>query len=332
MLCQRTRIGTNDVYVFFFYDESGNAYAMEYEGDMYYYLRNGQNDVIGIIDDIGAVVARYTYDPWGKPLTVKDGNGVDIAANATHVANVNPFRYRGYFYDTETGFYYLQTRYYDPVTGRFINAEPNLYDGAFDFNSRIIGFNAYAYCANNPVMYADPNGEFLLTALIVGAFAGAAISGAVSAVSQYVNTGEIDWKVVGVNALFGAASGALATTGIGFAASVAANAAIGGATYVAEQAVKGEKLSFDDFLISVTAGAASGAIGGKGMDAEGLVGAWKGANKQIAREMRRANLKYAAKQTVRLVAEKTAIKQTVKIALGRFTFGVVTNGIICQAF
>ena len=164
VLCQRTRIGTNDVYVFFFYDESGNAYAMEYEGDMYYYLRNGQNDVIGIIDDIGAVVARYTYDPWGKPLTVKDGNGVDIAANATHVANVNPFRYRGYFYDTETGFYYLQTRYYDPVTGRFINA-----DGYVSTGQGILGNNMFAYCGNNPVNFVDTSGQFFLTALIVTA-------------------------------------------------------------------------------------------------------------------------------------------------------------------
>ena len=152
VLCQRTRIGTNDVYVYFFYDESGNAYAMKYNGDMYYYLRNGQNDIIGIIDDTGAVVARYTYDPWGKPLSVTDGAGNTIAANATHIANANPFRYRGYFYDTETGFYYLQSRYYDPVTGRFINA-----DGQLNADS-ILGFNLFAYCENNPVNMSDPSG------------------------------------------------------------------------------------------------------------------------------------------------------------------------------
>ena len=156
VLCQRTRIGTNDVYVFFFYDESGNAYAMEYEGDMYYYLRNGQNDIIGIIDDTGTVVARYTYDPWGKPLTVKDGNGVDIAANATHVANVNPFRYRGYFYDTETGFYYVSSRYYDPEIGRWINAD----DAIAGVGGDIRGYNLFAYCMNDPVNMSDHTGHW----------------------------------------------------------------------------------------------------------------------------------------------------------------------------
>jgi len=158
ILCQKTGTGSNAVCVYFFYDASGNAYAMEYDGDMYYYLRNGQGDIIGIIDDTGAVVARYTYDPWGKPLAVKDGNGVDIAANATHVANVNPFRYRGYFYDVESGFYYVSSRYYDPEVGRFIS--PDTTDVLTATPMELTDKNLYAYCDNNPVVRVDHGGQF----------------------------------------------------------------------------------------------------------------------------------------------------------------------------
>ena len=203
VLCQRTRIGTNDIYVFFFYDESGNAYAMEYNGDMYYYLRNGQSDIIGIIDDTGAVVARYTYDPWGKPLSVTDGAGNTIAANATHVANVNPFRYRGYFYDTETGFYYLQSRYYDPVTGRFINADGQL-------NDDILGFNLFAYCSNNPVVRVDDGGQGWLSA-IVGGFVGAIVGGVSQIVSNVANGKKWNdglWGAVTGGAVYGGVLGA----------------------------------------------------------------------------------------------------------------------------
>ena len=73
------------------------------------------------------------------------------------LAAANPFRYRGYYYDTETGFYYLQSRYYDPATGRFLNADSHV-----NANGDLVGYNMYAYCSNNPVMNVDPSGEGLL--------------------------------------------------------------------------------------------------------------------------------------------------------------------------
>lgn len=73
------------------------------------------------------------------------------STSTTHIANLNPFRYRGYYYDKETGFYYLNSRYYDPLTGRFINADGQI-------NSDVTGTNLFAYCGNNPVMRTDDNG------------------------------------------------------------------------------------------------------------------------------------------------------------------------------
>jgi len=89
---------------------------------MYNFLFNAQGDVIGLVDNMGNFQASYEYDAWGKVLSVKDKNGNEIT-DPNHIANINPIRYRGYYYDRETGLYYLQSRYYDPETGRFINAD-----------------------------------------------------------------------------------------------------------------------------------------------------------------------------------------------------------------
>ena len=97
----------------------------------------------------------------------------------------NPLRYRGYIYDPETGLYYVSSRYYDPEIGRWISPEPNVYNGAFDSGSGLNGYNVFAYCSNNPVIFYDPTGEFILTALIVGLAAGAVIGGAIGGAAAY---------------------------------------------------------------------------------------------------------------------------------------------------
>ena len=89
----------------------------------------------------------------GKLLSVTDGSGVDVSSNTSHVGNINPLRYRGYYYDTETGLYYLNSRYYDPEIKRFINA-----DGSVGANQDLHAYNVFAYCSNNPVSFSDNNG------------------------------------------------------------------------------------------------------------------------------------------------------------------------------
>ena len=115
------------------------------------------------LDSSGEIVVEYSYDAWGNH-TIK-------AYNKT-VANANPFRYRSYFYDTDTGLYYLKTRYYDPEVGRFINMD------AVDYADPEIlgGLNLYAYCNNNPVMYVDPTGhEFISLLLIIAGIVGGGV-------------------------------------------------------------------------------------------------------------------------------------------------------------
>ena len=131
----------------FIYDESDRPFALIYTNGAadpvtYYYVLNLQGDVVGLVDENGVYVAQYTYNAWGEILDISG----DMAA-------INPLRYRGYYYDTETGFYYLQSRYYDPVNHRFINAD-NLASTAQGF----LGYNMFAYCLNNPVNLFDSTG------------------------------------------------------------------------------------------------------------------------------------------------------------------------------
>ena len=135
-----------------------------------------QGNIIALLDSAGNVVVKYVYDAWGNHA-VLDGNGNDIT-DANHIGNLNPFRYRGYFYDVETELYYLQTRYYDPEIGRFITIDSIEYLDPESIN----GLNLYAYCGDNPVMGYDPNGTWdwdkfwEALGLIVTAIAAIAIS------------------------------------------------------------------------------------------------------------------------------------------------------------
>lgn len=265
---------------------------------------------------MSTIVLSFTYDAWGRILSTTGtalGSDVEIAAI---------FRYRGYIYDSETGLYYLQTRYYDPDMGRFINQDGIgvIKASLFELTDK----NLYAYCDNNPVIRVDHGGDFWM---IIGAAVGGLVGGTVSAISQGIENGfdNINWGIVGVNAASGAISGALASTGIGLVASIGINAALGGATYVAEQAIKDEDITVGGVVASTVAGGIGGAIGGKGANSKGLSATWKSASKGIKREMRRTNVKYATKQIAKYTVEKVAVKSSVKIAISRFAFGTIGN-------
>ena len=131
----------------FSYDADGRVLAVNYNGTYYYYLRNAQGDVVKLIDKTGSTVVEYTYDSWGKLLSTSGSLAETFGAE-------QPFRYRGYVYDEETGFYYLQSRYYNPELGRFISADVYLSTG-----QGVLGHNAYAYCLNNPIGFEDDCGH-----------------------------------------------------------------------------------------------------------------------------------------------------------------------------
>ena len=130
----------------FYYDSDGSATSFSYNGTMYFYVKNLQGDVVRIIDLSGTEVASYVYDAWGN---IKDTKGEPT------IREINPIRYRGYVYDTETSLYYLQSRYYDPFTGRFLNA-----DVYCDTESGTpLSTNMFAYCENNAINNVDYSGN-----------------------------------------------------------------------------------------------------------------------------------------------------------------------------
>ena len=148
----------------YLYDESNSpvGFGIQYPGGTtwtnYYFAKNLQGDVIALYlwngTSTGTLVATYKYDPWGKPIGIYNASGATISQTAANVAAYNPFRYRGYRYDADTGFYYLQSRYYDPAICRFINA-----DRYTDTGEKLVGYNMFVYCNNNSIVYTDFSGE-----------------------------------------------------------------------------------------------------------------------------------------------------------------------------
>ena len=139
------------------YDATGRPIGMsyrentygQYQWDVYWFDLNLQGDIVAVYNKTGVKLVSYSYDPWGK-CTVNYSNG-----GASTSATKNNLRYRGYYLDSDLGLYYLQSRYYDPNTYRFINA-----DGYLSTGQGILGYNMYAYCNNNPVNYVDYYGNW----------------------------------------------------------------------------------------------------------------------------------------------------------------------------
>ena len=196
----------------FLYDHTG-VFAVKYNNATYFYRKNAQQDIIALLDNTGATVVKYKYDAWGK-CEVLNVSGVEITDD-THIGILNPFRYRSYYYDTETGFYFFKTRYYDPEIGRFMTIDDISYLDPESIN----GLNLYAYCGNSPVMGYDPNGTwdwgtfwgFLGSSISIGlgvllcfvpgaqAFSvGLIVAGATSMASTILSASGFDSKTVSV--------------------------------------------------------------------------------------------------------------------------------------
>ena len=169
------------------YDHTG-VMGFTYQGQTYFYQKDLQGNIVTIVNAAGAPVVQYYYDAWGNHK-VYDGDYITEMTSPTFIGNLNPFRYRGYYYDVETKLYYLQSRYYDPEVGRIISADQVEYTTPEAFD----GLNIYAYCNNNPVMFVDPSGTIgvrkvlatlgILAASIIFAVAVVASAGSVAAVA-----------------------------------------------------------------------------------------------------------------------------------------------------
>ena len=205
----------------YYYDSTGPI-GLLYNGNRYAFRKDLFGNIIAILDSNANVVVNYAYDAWGNHK-VLDASGNAITATA-HIGHRNPFRYRGYFYDRETGLYYLKSRYYDPQTGRFINMDSVEYADPSILN----GLNLYAYCNNNPVMNIDPNGNFFLACLLIGLVVGAAVGFGVSVYQDYKDDGEVfngsvTTREYVVNTLLGGVIGGMAGAAVGVVPLTASN-------------------------------------------------------------------------------------------------------------
>lgn len=147
--------GKDPVTARYLYDESGELYGMDYNGmGIFAYLKNLQGDIVSIVSlgEDDSTEVQMEYDAWGKPIFKQGSNALGLVL----IALVNSVSYRGYFYDYDTGLYYLRSRYYDPETGRFINADDTDYLG---YDDTPLSTNLFAYCENNPVFNLDKTGN-----------------------------------------------------------------------------------------------------------------------------------------------------------------------------
>ena len=291
----------------FSYDSSGSVVAVDYSTDnsttfnTYYYLRNAQNDIVKLIDSSGSTVVEYCYDSWGKLLSTS-------GSLASTLGKSNPFRYRGYVYDEETGFYYLRSRYYDPEVRRFISADVLLSTG-----QGVLGHNAYAYCLNSPIIRVDLDGDFggLILGAIVGAVVNAAVNIASTIASNAIEKKDLSLTEIVTVGLLGAAEGALSVLCPG--ASVIIGASFGAANSIASGIIRGEPFGsiVGDTIISVGFGALGGAMSGgdtintrlldKGLDARKLLK--KSAAKKLTKCAQNAAAAAKKRATVYLLKE-----------------------------
>ena len=312
----------------FFYDAQSKPAFVEYGGNKYRFLRNLQDDVIGIVDSDGICVVEYKYDAWGR-------NHVISGTMASTLGIDNPFRYRSYYFDEETLLYYLRSRYYSIALQRFVNADS--YDILSQMVGEPFGGNLFFYCKNSSPIGVDDDGDWLN--ILVGAVAGALISGVVQAVSNWAS-GEKIMDGVWVAAASGAITGAAAATGIPVSGQVIIGAAVGaGAEFTQQMMDKGEDFDpvdcFIDCTVAGLAGGVSGAIGGSGLlDVNGDVYKQGTRLLKVVSNAESGVYKSASKAASRVVSvgtqygktyAKEATKATVKYAIGAVASSAINS-------
>ena len=278
----------------FTYDSTGPL-SVNCNGAEYFYVKNAQGDVTGLVSASGTRVVTYTYDAWGNPLSTS-------GTMASTLGSANPLRYRGYVYDTETGLYYLQSRYYNPEWGRFINA-----DSVID-NRGVHTQNFFIYCGNNPVALTDDDGNFFH--LAVGAIIGGVLSGASKIITNKIE-GKPLTSGLGRAIFFGAIGGALAATGAGLVAMAIGGAVVSAVENAVDQVVRNK--GFRNYNIwettyEATSGAVFALAGGPGQGSKHLNQLGAQVVKRTAKEISEGGLQAGIKEAGR--AMKYYLKNT----------------------
>jgi len=211
----------------FMFDANGSAFGFYYNNAPYFFIKNIQGDVTAITNFAGTVIGTYTYDAWG--------NLIESASDLSdEVAAMNPIRYRGYYYDAETGYYFLNSRYYDAEMGRFLNADSvDVITATLD---ALTDKNLYSYCDNNPVVRIDRSGEFWN--YVIGGAVGAIVGGVSAAISGG------DWRSIALGAGVGAGGGLLAASGLPVAVQIVASGLLsGGNNLVSQTLIEGKSFA-----------------------------------------------------------------------------------------
>ena len=177
----------NGKLIYYNYDGNGDLIGFNISGEQYYYIRNVQNDIIGILDDNFNQIVKYNYDSWGNIISILDDNGNDVTNNIEHIGNINPYRFKGYRYDNETKMYYLNYRYYNPEIGRFISFDN--YGGTV---GDLLSHNGYIYCKNNPINMTDESGNFALST------AATALAGGLTALAKVLGIVVLTYAIVNI--------------------------------------------------------------------------------------------------------------------------------------
>ncbi len=309
-------------------------------GNTYPYRKNVQGDVTHIYkqeeDKSLTLVVEYVYDAWGN---------IQVLQDTDRIATLNPFRYRSYYFDEETGLYYLQSRYYDPELGRFISADSIEYLDP----ETLGGLNLYVYCGNNPVIGYDPNGTFdwdkfwrtlgtiavaavvlaitvavciatvgTAAPVLIGAGVGFAMGMAGSAITQAIFTGIVDVGKMFLGGFVGAISGAVAVTEIGFWGSVAFGGFISGVASIGEDVIDGEGIDGGKLLLSIGLGMIGGAISGSGINAKEVMSKTKYFNSVLKTAV-------SPKKISMYTAKQTLLKRNTIIGVVRFISSILTG-------
>ena len=261
--------GSNTLH--FYYDAQDKPCIVIFNGTAYGYLYNLQGDVAALVNGSGTKVVEYGYDAWGKP-TSRTGT------LANTLGKIQPFRYRGYVYDEETGDYYLRSRYYRAGWGRFVSADAAISEYTTVNVTRSEHKALFVYCNDNPVGCIDSDGEWFH--FLVGAVIGAVIG----VVSSIVSGGDlVDVVISGVA---GAAGGVLAASGAPMGWEIVGNAAISMASNAGQQVnhiIQGDSEEFDvgSMVFDGAVGAVAGALGGKGASNGNTAGIKASGNKLL---------------------------------------------------
>ncbi len=331
--------------LYYFYDSYGNLTSIRYikAGETtaysYYVTTNAQGDVLGIYTAAGVQVAAYEYDAWGNCTVydvTQDSTGNNVFTEVTYSDSqkfnmefLNPFRYRGYYYDQDMGLYYLQSRYYDPQVGRFISAD--IMSLTLLTPMGLTDKNVFAYCDNNPVMRIDKTGDLwvALTSMAICGVIGAGVSAAGSLIAQKMSGESFNLKTFALDTATGFVSGAITGSPLGIVGQRILNASVQSVSYMVGTYIEGERITFkgvatvfvsdlffstmlDNLIPSTTFYDDFAKIN---VDLDNI----------IAREVRRQNAKYANKMIQ--MAVNNFSDNIIKLATGQFIDAGVNEGL-----